>query len=195
MLADIEKTISIAHDAEVEADRVRHARLPNIAGLVVLLGTKRRVTNILNKEGYLFTKCLAYSSWKLYERTVKPRRCGVFHFSRCAISSSTVLNGPDILPSLSSFKLASSQRGNFFCLCFVGACVVGAVLDRRTGIRCDFSCRISRTTFSKALKRFSIIAGWSCAYYTTTALSGRFTTRNGRRLYLLPPFYAFHLFS
>src|SRR5207249_3900397 len=48
---DVDEVIGVALDAEVEAPAERHAGLPNVARLVVLLSVQRRVTDVGNQEG------------------------------------------------------------------------------------------------------------------------------------------------
>jgi hypothetical protein len=48
---DIEEVVRIPVDLEVEAPAGIHAALPNIARLVVLLGSQRRMAEVLRQMG------------------------------------------------------------------------------------------------------------------------------------------------
>ena len=57
---DVHDVIGIAADEEVEAPIVVDAGLPEVLGLVVLLGAERRVTEVLLQEPHLLEESLAY---------------------------------------------------------------------------------------------------------------------------------------
>ncbi len=61
MRADGEELVGVAFDAEVEAPGASYAGLPDVVGFVVLLGPKRRVTEVAQEQCDLFLKarCIA----------------------------------------------------------------------------------------------------------------------------------------
>lgn len=55
---DVEETVGVALDAKIEAPIVVDASLPNVAGLVVLLGVERRVSEVAQKMRELLSEAL-----------------------------------------------------------------------------------------------------------------------------------------
>jgi hypothetical protein len=50
MFLEVFQPVNVAHDLEVETPIIVHAALPDVASLVIFLGSERRVMEILGEE-------------------------------------------------------------------------------------------------------------------------------------------------
>ena len=64
MRHDIDEVVGIAVDAKIETPPAIHARLPDIIGFIVFLGTQRRMAEVVDEQGDPPIKGLLNLTWR-----------------------------------------------------------------------------------------------------------------------------------
>jgi hypothetical protein len=92
----VQNEVGVTGDDEIEAPVAIHAGLPDVAGLIVLLGAERRVTEVLHQQFSLFIKRLLNDGRSgyavLYQRRPSVGASSGIGFNSSGLSSSGFLD-------------------------------------------------------------------------------------------------------